>query len=348
MQKIKISTFLLSTICLTIFTGCSLFSEMKTPQKEEELAKTAESSTPTIKILMSEWPPDLISYLAQENGYFEKHGANVEILKTQGFEDMVETRSKTKGPKIWAYTILDFILEQHEGVIDGQIFLVEDHSAGADAILAMPESGIEKIEDLEGKTIGVEVDTSGEMFLHILLDEVGLSFDDITIADIASEDIRQALLDNTINAGEAYEPSITESISNGAIVIIDSEYEKNAIVDVLVTDKKYAEMYPEEYQKFVAGFLDAVEFYETYPDEAVQIMSEPYGISALELKKALSNIELTNNANNKLIFQKSSGSDSLFILMRRAEKYLESKGYLIDESKFDDYINTKIIQNISD
>lgn len=300
-----------------------------------------ENEVKTLRVLYGEWPPDLIAYLAQEKGYFEEEGVSVELVKIGGFEELFELVDGGEAD-VWPVTLLDAIIAYSEGK-DWQIFLVEDYSAGADAVLvAESQDEIEDIEDLKGKTVGLEEGTVGEFFLQILLTRSGLSLEDLEIVDMSFDEIPSALADGTIDVGVTYEPAVTESVNQGARVLTDTEKERGVIADVYAAHKTELEAYSEEYKKFMRAILKAADFYNENPEEAVEIMKEPFGNDSTELLEGLSKLQITTGRDNLTAFDRNSGYASLYTGAKQAEQYLEEEGVITPSSSLNDLFSNLI------
>ncbi len=290
---------------------------------QEPAAELTERTT-ILRIGYSEWPPDLIVYLAQEKGFFEANGLQVELVPVDGFEDLFE-KIENKQIDLWPVTLLDAVIAYSEGE-EWQIIALEDYSNGADAVLTMEDSGIEGISGLTGKKVGTEQGTVGEFFLQILLQRDGLELSDVEIVDMSYDQIPAALVSGEIDAGVTYEPSITETLNQGGRVLTDSASERGTIVDVYSAYRSHLEAYPESYKKFVLSLLDAADYYNAHPEESISIMAEAYGNDVEELSKAFEKLKIPNLRENQTAFKRTSGFESLFNLAKQAELYLVDQG----------------------
>jgi len=298
-----------------------------------------------IKILYSEWPPDLIIYLAQEKGFYKKYGANVELVQISDFEELFAKIANHEA-NIWPITLLDTVKE-FTGGKDWQVILLEDYSEGADAILVNNSSDINNPADLRNKKVGVEKGTVGEFFLNIILNRDGLQLKDLEIVDLAFDEIPNAMASGEIDAGVTYEPSITQALSSGAKVLVDTKTEKNTIVDVFVADKTEIEDNKDQYIAVLNALIEAQEYFNKYPEESAQIMSVPFNITKEDLLAAFNNLRIPDYRENETVFSRTSASLSLFSLAKQAEQYMNSQG-LIDVSKYYnmDSLISKLINNV--
>ncbi len=298
----------------------------------------------TLEIIYGAWPPDLISYLAESKGYYDQYDVNVKLIKTVGYEDMRVARQQGSNPKIWGYTTFDFLKEYFDPAIEKpQIIMVQGRSAGADAIVSNnPE--INTPSDLANKKIALEPDTINELFLYLVLESADLKLDQLEIVSMPTEDTPASLIDQTIDAAVIFEPFLTEAKQNGARVIIDSNRERNSIIDGYITFAKDVEKYPETYQRFMQANLKAVEFFEENPEEALAIMTDPFDLSIQELKEAFKGIELIDLEDNRILIEDTSGPDSIYSNFRNISRYLEEELNIpIDQEVFTEMVNPDLL-----
>jgi len=316
----------ISLFATILIFGYLLFTRANFDQNNSIKSSKSFQETQTLRVAYGEWPPDLIVYLAKNKGFFEKNNLNVELVKISGFDELFELIDKNE-IDIWPVTLLDSVIALNENK-DWSIFLLEDFSAGADALITYPDSGIKEISDLKGRTVGVETETVGEFFLAILLERENLTLNDINIINLSFDAIPQALKDGIIDAGMTYEPSITESLEDGAVVVVDSQKESGVIVDVFASYKQNLEENRIAYIKFSNAILEASDFFANNPEESIEIMKIPFNNSNEELANAFEKLVIPDYKDNVLAFNRASGYKSLYILGKQAEQYLEEQGII--------------------
>jgi NitT/TauT family transport system substrate-binding protein len=338
MKKLLI---LLFSVYLLVFSGCSLFgSSQKTVQPQAEEMKNDEP----VVISYTAWPPDSIAYLAEQKGFFEKHGVKVKLVKGEGFED-VNARIESGELDIWETPFFDLVLQSAEGK-NWQAILVEDFSYGADGIVVSSASNITKIADLEGKKVAVEKQTVGDFFLQILLKREGISSSDLTLIDLSAEESVDALMKNEVDAAVTYEPYLTSSQVSGAKLLVDSKKEKGLIVDLLVARTEDIEKNKEKYSKVVNAWLDAVDFLKNNPEESAEILKDVVELSKEETVNILKSFNIPNLRDNETAFSRASGSESLYILGDLSKQYLLDQDMIKDDFDVEGLLNGTIIKNL--
>lgn len=147
--------------------------------QSNEKTETAET-IPEVTLGTSSWPTNMFFYLAKDKGIFEENDVNVTI---QEFSSTTESTNAFVGGKIDFCTFASS--ETISPFIQGgefSIVLETDKSNGCEGLVAT--SDIKTIADLKGKTVATQVYSVDHMFLLTLLDENGMTEDDINIADM--------------------------------------------------------------------------------------------------------------------------------------------------------------------
>ena len=82
--------------------------------------------------------------------------------------------------------------------------LINDYSNGNDMLVAA--AGIEKVADLKGKKIGVEVGFVAHLLALKALESAGLSADDVTFVNTPTDETPQVLSAGAVDAIAAWQP----------------------------------------------------------------------------------------------------------------------------------------------
>jgi len=313
---LKVSSLLFAIFVSAFLVGCS--------------GEKTDGEIHSLSISYSEWPPDAVVYLAEEKGFFDDYGLDVNLEWVADFE---ETFAKVDSGEvqIWSLPLLDAVSGLQEND-DWQVILVEDYSLGADAVVTLGDD-ISSVADLRGKKVGVEKGTLGEFFVAILLERENMTLDDFDGVEMSAIDIPAALEAGEIDAGVTYEPYITEVVSAGGTIIVDSAKERGAIVDVYLAKKGEIDENREAYIKVINGILDAQDFLNNNIEETAEILAEPLGISPEEVVESFEKLKIPDFQDNLTAFNRSSGFQALHNLARQAEEYLRDQGIVTSHKR---------------
>lgn len=347
MKKLKYVPIIALLFSTFFVSACS--PSQTTEELDSSSVEQAQDDEFVLNVIYSPWPPDMMAFLAQEKGIFEKNGVNVNLVWGDGITEALELRASEE-VNVWNFPIIDMVAEyterKDEPGYNPQTFLVEDFSNGADALITRPEAEIETVADLRGKKVGVEVGTVGEFFLNIVLGREDLTLEDIEVVDMSFDEIPQALKDGDIQAGVTYEPDVSIAVDDGAVVLADTTTERGVIVDVYITQQENLENHPEAYEAFVKSFLEAAEYFESNPQESAEIMKDKLEMSAEEVIETFNTLTIPDLRANQAAFNRSSGFSSLYNLVTVANQYLLDQGSGDEDLDPEKLINPSIIEAV--
>ena len=214
----------------------------------------------TIKMALLPIVDVLPMYVAEQNGYFEAEGIQVEL---------VPVKSGQERDALMQANEVDGMLTDLQGVglfnrEEVQVkALIMARKAYLDSplfrLLAAPGSDIDDISDLAGVKIGVGKNTVIEYLTDRMLEKSGLSADQITVENIAAIPVRfEQLMNGQIMAATLPDPLASGAIAAGAKLIVDdsqfTEYSQSVLAFSLKTIKEK----PETLKKFLTAWNKAV------------------------------------------------------------------------------------------
>lgn len=143
--------------------------------------------------------------IGMEKGYFEEEGLDVELVKfTSGPPSIAALEARDIDVSFLghgAYTL----------VIEGQADIIAvDCLSNAEEILVRADSGITSIEELAGKKLATQFETSGENFLDAVLQEYGMDGGAIELVNMDIAGCVTAFVDGKVDAVSLWAPYTNE------------------------------------------------------------------------------------------------------------------------------------------
>ena len=254
-----------------------------------------------IRIAISAWAGVEPAELASQLGYYEKHGVEVEMVRFSAYSDSIE--ALVDGNVDAGMHTLDDAIRYFSTGRDVRVVLLTDYSFGGDGLVA--RSGIETLEDLRGKKIGVEIGTVGHLSLLKILKLAGFDIEDVSVISIPAWEIQQAMINGEIDAGVTWEPYLTSTANTmGGKVLITSRDYPETIITTMTIDAEIIKTRPEDVQKVVAAYFEAVEYMKQNPQDAYERMGLAEGVSASEFESHVNGIQYLDLASNLDLFGK--------------------------------------------
>lgn len=276
-------------MCLCAVTGCG-----KSTAKEDTTSGTtgessSENGEKVYKMGISPYPAFYTWYICQAEEFFEKNGVNVELVYFPVYSDSVQAFN-TGQVDMLAVAMPD-VIAPYINDIGLETVLILDNSNGADGLVG--GNGVEKIEDLKGKSVATEYGTIEHFFLLTALDSAGLTEDDIDFVNLSISDSAPAFLAETVDAASLWEPSLSMALEKeGSNLLISSADIPGLIPDVLIADKDMVENGKEDIEKVINAYFDAMEFYSENEEQAIKDMAEGAEISEEEMRVSMSGSRL--------------------------------------------------------
>ncbi len=317
----KTTKIWLALLLLLLVTGCA-------------------SNNPPIKIAISAWAGVEPAELAARLGYYKEHGVDVEMVRFSAYTDSIEALRDGK-TQAGMHT-LDDAIRYYSAGRDVRVVLFTDYSYGGDGIVA--REGINTVADLKGATVGAEIGTVGHFSLLKALELGGLTEEDINIVSIPAWEIKDAFLAGQIDAGVTWEPYLTSSAQegNGNVIITSRDY-PNSIVTTMVFDAETADQRPEDVQKVVAAYFDAVKYIEQNPEEAYRIMGEAEGIDSAEFASHVEGLRYLNIQKNQEVFQEGG---PLYKTAAELADFLAEKGVINQVPDIDTLLEPQFVHQL--
>jgi len=228
-------------------------------------------------------------YIAEENGYFEDEGVDVELTSFMNDADM--TAAFASGRIQMANSASHSVLQFIEQGLDVTIVLLLDASEQADAILT--DGTITSVADLAGQSVAFEEGSVSNLLLGYALQQEGMSLDDITPVPMDPAEAATALLGGSVHVAVTYEPYISEAraTSNSFEAIYYAAEKEGLISDVLVVDNDFLAAHPGAVQKVVDAWGPAIDYYESEPDAARAIIADSVGSDVESLDTAFDGVK---------------------------------------------------------
>ena len=229
----------------------------------------------------SDWPGWVAWEVAIEKGWFEK--SNVDV-KFEWFDYVASMDAYAAGQ-------LDAVcMTNGDALVTGAtarrsvMALINDFSNGNDMVVAVP--GINNIEQLRGKNVGVEVGFVGHLLLLQALEEAGLSEDDVNLMNVPTNETPMVLASGQVDAVVAWQPNSSQSLKMvpGATAIYSSADVPGLIYDTLAIAPESLDAFPEKWAKVFQIWYRVVEFIND-PEtrgEAIEIMASRVGVEPQE------------------------------------------------------------------
>lgn len=266
------------------------------------------------------WPGYEPLYLARDQGYYNETLVHMVELPSS----TITMRHLRSGTIDAACLTLDEVFSQLEAGLDLQVVLLMDYSNGADVMLSQPE--IKTLQQLKGKTIGVENTAVGAIILDGALQSADLKLSEVRIKSLKLDEHERAFRQKRVDAVVTFEPIKSKIEALGGNIIFDSGMIPGRIIDVLVVRKEYLRHYPDNMRSLIRGYFRARKMMHETPDKAYRQMAGRLGVAPEKVPLLFKGIKLPSLADNRRVLDADAPQFSR--MAEELEKFLIGKNLL--------------------
>lgn len=304
-------------------------------------ATTVPTSTEPIRIGYSAWPGWFPWKVTEEQGFFEDVGVNVEMVWFEGYLDSINAfaagqldgNSQTLSDTLASIAIGD----------EQVIVLTNDNSTGNDKIIV--SEGIESIEDLAGKRIGVEVGVVDHFLLLLGLESVGMTESDVEIVPLETGAAASSFQAGQLDAVGVFAPFTTVALEReGSMELFSSADFPGAIPDHLALSTEIVSERPEDVQKIIEAWYMTLAWIDENRTEAVAIMAEQAGVSPEDYETYDAGTTLFSVEDNISALTEGTDFSSLFYAAEQIAQFLVDSEFVEELPELDGVFDTTFVE----
>jgi NitT/TauT family transport system substrate-binding protein len=244
-------------------------------------------------------------WIAKKEGFFQKHGLNVNVVnfQTDGDRDSALIAGRTNVSNEPTNGIIRF---DSTGKANLKAVIFEDASLGADAVLA--KKGITSPKQLIGKTVAYEEGTTSDLLIHYLLQINHIPFNKIKVVNSPAADAGTLLIAGKVDVAVTYQPYISNATSghggtSGVHVLYSSKQAPGLISDYLSATSSWLQSHEAVVKDLVAAWNDSMNYFKTHRTSAIAIMAAGVGSKPADLASTLAGVKLYSIAENQQLFK---------------------------------------------
>lgn len=152
-------------------------------------------------------------------------------------------------------------------------------------ILVSPEAELSSVEELRGKKVGIVIGSIAQDFLHAILENAGLSMEDVTLVNLGISEMEAALSGGQVDALAVWNPTMLKLCEDGTGKLLADGSGVYAGENVIVARQEYLEQNPEVIAIFMDQYEKAVDELLNNMDEYAEKYASVTGLSPELLKK---------------------------------------------------------------
>lgn len=280
----------------------------------------ATTSREPISIAYSDWPGYVVWDICEQQGFFKKNGANVKLVWFPVYTDSLNALAAGQvdaNSQTWP----DAMSPISKGVALKAVQMF-DNSWGNDAMIA--RSGINSVKDLRGKKVATELGTCDHFLMLKALESAGMTEKDVQFIPIAVQDCPAAMLSGRVDAAVVWEPSRSKILKamQGSKIVFSSADLPGIIPDLLMMKSSVVAERPEDVQKIVDSWYQAIDWWKANPDKAIAILAKRTDTNPKEYAGFVKGTRILSSTEAAAAMTKSPRPTSLFANAESTSKFL--------------------------
>lgn len=331
MIKNKISFCLGITALLGIpLFSCSDNSEMN--QANFDLDKTFD-----LTVADANQPVFALIYIAEQQGYFSDVGLNITYLNYTSGRDALQSLIANKSDLALVYETpvvhqafnqkpIKILTSLHSSELNTSLVVRRDH-------------GIQTINDLIGKNIGVPKKTNAEFFLHTLLQSHNINIEQVNVIDIKPQDSAKLIKEGGVDAVAAWNPHLYDAKKQFPATQVHTYHSAlYSEMSMLVTLQDRINHNRERFVRFISAMKKAKLFKQEHPQESLALIVR-------HLKNSYDKKSIEDTWND--FYTEMTLSNRLLGLLTLEARWLkEQKITNAELPNFIDYIDSSILAEV--
>jgi NitT/TauT family transport system substrate-binding protein len=307
----------------TIWLALALLVALAMPAVVAAQATPAPQASGTIRLALSSWVGYGPIWLAEEKGFYDEEGIDVELTLVEVSADRISAMAADRLDAS-ATTVDTWTLFAAQGAELVQV-LATDESAGGDGIVAKQE--IATIADLEGKTVAFQSASTSQFLLAYVLDQNGLTLEDVNHLDMSSGDAGAVFVAGQVDAAVTWQPWLSQARETEfGHVLVDTTQTPGVIVDTVAFRPDFVAENPAAVAAFVRAVYRAVDYVATNPDDAHAIMAESISMETPEFVATLADLKLWGAEENRSYFGTAEAPGPIYDLVTQAGEFYQRIG----------------------
>ncbi|MDR5700907.1 aliphatic sulfonate ABC transporter substrate-binding protein [Agromyces aerolatus] len=156
-------------------------------------------------------------FVAEENGYFADEGIEIEVTP---FQTGISLAQALTGGSL-DMGVMGAVVANFPAKGQGKVIVLNNQQVDLHQIWAAPGSGIERVEDLRGKTIATTSGTAADLVLQVALDNAGLTREDVEIVNLDMPAVTNTFVTGGVDAASIWAPfdqQVEENLPDATLV----------------------------------------------------------------------------------------------------------------------------------
>lgn len=235
------------------------------PTAEPTTAPATSAETPKIVFGYSPFTDYAPFFVAEEKGYFDEMGLDVELIPKSGTAETYQLLAAGQliaGGSTWGCSFFNAVEQGTLVAIVGPLATMPTSGKSPSPLMvskkAYDSGEVTKVADLKGKRVGIPGPGGfGEYSTLLALQTGGLTLDDVELVNVGPPETGVAMENGSVVASWTIEPFSTFLEREGIATVLSGDHAQGVELGFLAFRREFVEENPDATARFVAAFLKA-------------------------------------------------------------------------------------------
>jgi len=287
-------------------------------------------------------------YIAERKGFFKQYGADVEI-KSYAYSGALDALSTKKLDA--AFLVVSDVVPMAAAGLPVQVVWAVDQVLTSDALVV--RAGVNELGDLRGGRIGVLYGGFSHFWVLKALEAKGIAPDEVSFMDVAGEDVPARLRSGEIDAGETWEPHISEAVEDDGQALLFPANSPVPMIEGLVFQRAPIEKRPADVQAAVRGLMAAQQWWRRNPIEGNAVVADGMNafvgegdaeVTSVDIERTIAGLWLYRVEDNERVFARSDHAGSLYTVLAAVNDFFMRLGIVEESPALDGVLNATFMR----
>lgn len=203
------------------------------------------------------------------------------------------------------------------------------------AVIVRKNATIKSAKELKGKRVAVTKGSYAHHLLALVLQNSGLTLDDVQVINLPVADIGTVLNTGDIEAGAVWEPHITKLEESGTVrVLADGTNIKKGLL-VIIASNKFATQNPALINAFLRAYQRGYDFIKANPEQAAELVADEIKLTPKQALKVFAKFDYSSAINADDIEE-----------LKKTEEFMRAHKIIKNKVNIDAFIDLQYLKAI--
>ena len=265
-------------VAIAIAVAISLTSVNPPTTVASDQESSSDVNSLPVKVGYIDLPLALPTYVAQENGIFEKYGIKAELIPFRTGDSMMEAIVSGQIDMYYGGSTTNLLAVEERTPGSLQVFHMQTYSAEEPGthLVVKNDSSLTEPSQMNGKKVAIFPSSTSKVLTELYFEKVLGPEHSVALVQVSPLDWSQALATGSVDAILAYEPFASFMVADGiGKVIVTEPWGESVITDVPIANSAFSAAFvennPQAAESLVKVFDEAVMYIEDNGDESRQL-----------------------------------------------------------------------------